>query len=123
VTLQNAPDNALPAADRFQRVMESSGVGMAIVTLDGRIAEANPALAAMLGATPAELAGRGVREFTHPDDLARTEDLFADLLEGRRSSLGAEKRYVARDGRLVEVRLDTTRCAMRAGSRCTSCRR
>jgi PAS domain S-box-containing protein len=108
VTLQNAPDNALPAADRFQRVMESSGVGMAIVTLDGRIAEANPALAAMLGATPAELAGRGVREFTHPDDLALTEDLFADLLEGRRSSLGAEKRYVARDGRLVEVRLDTT---------------
>ncbi|MFT3897512.1 MAG: PAS domain S-box protein [Thermomonas sp.] len=97
-----------PGEDRFQRVMDSSGVGMAIVTLDGRIAQANPALAAMLGATPAELAGRGVREFTHPDDLALTEGLFADLLEGRCSSLGAEKRYIARDGGSVDVRLDTT---------------
>ena len=88
--------------------MESSGVGMAIVNFDGRIAQANPALAAMLGTTAAELAGRDVRAFTHPDDLALTDGLFADLLEGRRSSLGAEKRYVARDGRVVEVRLDTT---------------
>jgi PAS domain S-box-containing protein len=88
--------------------MDSSGVGMAIVGLDGRIVQANPALAAMLGATPAELAGRDVRELTHPDDLGLTEGLFADLLEGRRSSLGAEKRYLARDGRVVDVRLDTT---------------
>jgi len=88
--------------------MDSTGVGMAIVGLDGRIAEANPALAAMLGATPAQLAGRDVREFTHPDDLGLTERIFADLLEDRRSSLGAEKRYLARGGRVVHVRLDTT---------------
>jgi PAS domain S-box-containing protein len=98
----------LPGEDRFQRVMDSSGVGMAIVTLDGRIAQANPALAAMLGATPAELAGQGVREITHPDDLALTDGLFARLLDGRCTSLGVEKRYLARDGGVVEVRLDTT---------------
>lgn len=108
MTLQTPPASASPDVDRFQRVMESTGVGMAIVALDGRIVEANPALAAMLGTTPADLAGRGVREFTHRDDLALTERLFADLLEGRRSSLGAEKRYLARDGRVVDIRLDTT---------------
>lgn len=108
MTLHNAPPDKPPEQDRFQRVMESSGVGMAIVGLDGRIVRANPALAAMLGATPAELAGRDVREFTHPDDIALTERLFADLLEGRRSSLGVEKRYLARDGATVSVRLDTT---------------
>ena len=86
--------------------MDSSGVGMAIVGLDGRIEQANPALAAMLGATPDELAGRDVRELTHPDDLELTERLFADLLEGQRASLGADKRYLARDGRVVAVRLD-----------------
>ena len=89
--------------------MESTGVGMAIVGLDGRIVEANPALAAMLGATPLSSPGRGVREFTHPDDLvALTDGLFAALLEGRRASLGADKRYLARDGRVVDIRLDTT---------------
>jgi len=108
VTSYNAPTSTSPGGDRFQRVMDSTGVGMAIVGLDGRIAEANPALAAMLGATPAQLAGRDVREFTHPDDLGLTERIFADLLEDRRSSLGAEKRYLARGGRVVHVRLDTT---------------
>ena len=88
--------------------MESTGVGMAIVDLDGRIAEANAALAAMLGTSPAELAGRDVREFTYPDDLELTERLFADLLGGRCSSLGAEKRYLLPSGRLVDIRLDTT---------------
>lgn len=97
-----------PGEDRFQRVMDASGFGMAIVGLDGRIAQANPALAAMLGVAPGELAGRDVRELTHPDDLALTERLFADLVEGRSSSLGAEKRYLARDGRVVVVRLDAT---------------
>ena len=89
--------------------MESTGVGMAIVALDGRIAEANAALAAMLGtSSPAELAGRDVREFTHPDDLELTDRLFADLLGGRCSSLGAEKRYLLPGGRVVDIRLDTT---------------
>jgi PAS domain S-box-containing protein len=97
-----------PGEDRFQRVMDSTGVGMATVGLDGRIVQANPALAAMLGTTPADLAGRDVRGFTHPDDLALTERLFADLLGGRCSSMGVEKRYLARDGRVVEVRLDIT---------------
>ena len=88
--------------------MDASGVGMAIVTLDGRIAQANPALAAMLGATPDGLAGCDVRDFTHPDDLALTDRLFQDLVAGHCSSVGADKRYLARDGRVVHVRLDTT---------------
>jgi PAS domain S-box-containing protein len=108
VTLQNAPDSVLPDGDRFQRVMEATGVGMAIVALDGRIVQANAALAAMLGAAPAELEGRSMRELTHPDDVELSESLFADLLAGQRSSLAAEKRCLARDGRVVEARLDTT---------------
>ncbi len=108
MTKHSAPASPPPDADRFQRVMDASGVGMAIVALDGRVLQANPALAAMLGTSPGQLAGRDVREFTHPDDLGLTEQLFADLFEGRCSSLGAEKRYLARDGTVVDVRIDTT---------------
>ena len=87
--------------------MDASGVGMAIVGLDGRIERANPALAGMLGASPAELAGRNVREFSHPDDLALTDRLFADLIEGRCTHARSDKRYLSADGRSVDVRLDT----------------
>jgi PAS domain S-box-containing protein len=107
VSLQHAPSRPPPDADRFQRLMEASGVGMAIVGLDGRIERANPALAAMLGATPAGLAGRNVREFSHPDDLGLTDRLFADLIEGRCEHAQADKRYRAADGRCVDARLDT----------------
>jgi PAS domain S-box-containing protein len=108
VTLQRTTIDIPPGEDRLQRIMDLTGVGMAIVTLDGRIAHANAAFAAMLGTTPAELAGRGMREFIHPDEPGLAERLFADLLDGRCSSLGAEKRCVALDGREVDVRLDTT---------------
>jgi PAS domain S-box-containing protein len=87
--------------------MEASGVGMAIIGLDGRIERANPALATMLGASPAELAGRNVREFSHPDDLALTDRLFADLIEGRCAHARSNQRYLSVDGRSVDVRLDT----------------
>ena len=121
MTLHNATASASPDVDRFQRVMESTGVGMAIVALDGRIVEANPALAAMLGATPAE-ARRPRRARVHPpDDLVLTDGLFADLLEGRRASLGADKRFTSRATAAWSTSASTPPCcAMRAGSRCTS---
>ena len=40
---------------RFRRAMEDSAIGIAIVGLDGRIQETNPAFAAMLGYSKAEI--------------------------------------------------------------------
>ena len=109
MTLQSIPSDTPSTPDRFQRIMDAVGVGMAIVGLDGRIAQANPAFAAMLGATPGELAGRDMREFVHPmGDADADRGPFARLLEDGGSSLATEQRYLARDGRIADLRLDAT---------------
>ncbi|TGV62490.1 PAS domain S-box protein, partial [Mesorhizobium sp. M2D.F.Ca.ET.160.01.1.1] len=66
-------DARLQIADseqRFRRAMEDSAIGVAIVGLDGRIQQANPAFAAMLGYSRAEIEALTFPQITHPDDLS-----------------------------------------------------
>ena len=56
--------------DRFQSAFTHAAVGMALVSTDGRIVQANDSLARMLGRTEAELAGMEIAQLFHPDDNA-----------------------------------------------------
>lgn len=87
-----------PREDRFQRAMLSSGIGMAIVDLDGRWVEVNPALEQMFGYQAADLVGRAVGEFTHPDDLEAARAAFAGLCNGGAPVLEAQQRYLRSNG-------------------------
>lgn len=92
---------------RFRLAMSSAGIGMAIVSLDGRFVDVNPALCRMLGRDADELVGGLVHEFSHPDDVPLTERLRHELASGERHSVHAEKRYLHRDGHCVDVQLDS----------------
>ncbi|MDQ4081457.1 MAG: PAS domain S-box protein [Actinomycetota bacterium] len=59
----------------------------------------------MLGYTEAELASMHFTEYTHPEDLERELELYADLVAGRRDRYELEKRYVRKDGREIWVHL------------------
>ncbi|MEP6634797.1 MAG: PAS domain S-box protein [Luteimonas sp.] len=84
--------------DRFRLAMQSSGIGMAIVDVDGRWVEANPALERMLGYGSGELAGRTTIEVTHPDDIAISREYLIGLIDGSIPALDAQKRYLRRNG-------------------------
>lgn len=87
--------------DRFRMAMRASGIGMAIVDLQGRWVEINPALESLLGYTSAEMVGRTTAEFTHPDDIALSSSLLEGLADGAIPALDARKRYLRRDGAVV----------------------
>ena len=89
--------------DRFRLAMTAAGIGMAIVDLDGRWLEVNPALERMLGYTAAEMLGRTAAEFTHPDDLEASRGYLIGLVDGFIPVLDVRKRYVHRDGSEVWV--------------------
>ena len=91
---------------RFRLAMASAGIGMAIVSRDGTWLNVNPALCRLLGYSREELTGRNIREVTHPDELARTGEWFAALLQGDVDSIDAEKRYRHRDGHTLWVHLN-----------------
>jgi PAS domain S-box-containing protein len=90
---------------RFRLAMASAGIGMAIVSLEGRFVDVNPALCRMLGRDSHELVGHLVHDISHPDDLPLTERLRSTLASGESPSVEAEKRYVHRDGHVIEVQL------------------
>jgi len=86
---------------RFRAVFDRAGIGMAVVDLDGRLRETNPALQEMLGYARDDLEGISFTEFTHPDDLEPDRALARELFAGKRDLYAQEKRYITRDGRVL----------------------
>ncbi|RWB68289.1 MAG: PAS domain S-box protein [Mesorhizobium sp.] len=90
---------------RFRRAMEDSAIGVAIVGLDGRIVQANPAFADMLGYTQSEIEALTFLQITHPDDLQIGRETMMSLKEGKIHSFHFEKRYLHKDGTPVWAQL------------------
>ncbi|MGA2965155.1 MAG: ATP-binding protein [Terriglobales bacterium] len=113
---------------RFQAMFEAASVGIGICQLDGRMLEANPALAKMLGYSPEELTGeqadtlfpkvrpaihievgRGLSPGNPPSDspssgnpssgnLSPDDRWLGELMRGERDGFDIEKPYRRKDG-------------------------
>ena len=86
---------------RFRSVFEQSSVGAVFVGLDKRLMKCNPAFCAFLGYTEKELTGKYISDITHPDDLEIGMKELEQMIDGKRNSYSAEKRYIRKDGRVV----------------------
>jgi two-component system, chemotaxis family, CheB/CheR fusion protein len=81
ITLLTRAQQALrESEERFRAVAEQAEVGIAMLTLDGRLNFANDRLCEMVGRPRDEVLGRTVGEFTHPDDWVENEPLFRSML-------------------------------------------
>ncbi|HLO95133.1 MAG TPA: ATP-binding protein [Burkholderiaceae bacterium] len=89
---------------RFSNIFEHAPIGIVFTELDGAVREANPRFCEMLGYPLASLLGRRTLELTHPDDREQDERLGQALLHGEFSSYQRTKRYLHREGSVVEVR-------------------
>jgi two-component system, cell cycle sensor histidine kinase and response regulator CckA len=102
ITERKLAEEALRNSEaRFRTAFENASVGITLVNLDGVYTEVNPALARMIGYSPAELIGRPVADFTHPDDLSLRGRFLSNLLDGRIASGEQERRFVHKDGSTV----------------------
>jgi diguanylate cyclase (GGDEF)-like protein/PAS domain S-box-containing protein len=97
--------------DRFRSAFAHAPIGMALADRNGRIFRVNDAYAQMLGRTPAELIGLGVRDVTHPDDWADNDAYIARLFNGELSGYRLEKRYLHTDGHTVWAALSVSAVA------------
>lgn len=83
---------------RFRRAMEDSAIGIAIVGLDGRILQTNPAFAAMLGYQREEIEALTFFQITHPDDQNVGRETMEGMKKGTVNAFQFEKRYLKKDG-------------------------
>lgn len=90
---------------RFRRAMEDSAIGVAVVGLDGHIAEANRAFADMLGYSREELQTMTFFQITHPEDVAIGSETMRRVRGGEATTYQFEKRYLRKDGRPLWARL------------------
>jgi PAS domain S-box-containing protein len=106
ITRQKNIEEELRRSDaRTRAVIDGAGVGIVLVTPDGRPLVANAAACEFLGYTAEELAALTPAEITHPDDIAADFALFQELLAGTRSRYSIEKRYIHKSGAIVWARL------------------
>ena len=78
--------------------------GIVMCDTSGRYVRANPAFLRLVGYSEEELLRKTLGELTHPDDREATWDAFNDLVQGRRSQVEYEKRYLRKSGRAIWVR-------------------
>jgi diguanylate cyclase (GGDEF)-like protein/PAS domain S-box-containing protein len=109
ITERKLAEVALQASEvRFRNVFEKAYTGLAIADMTGTLLEANDSMAQLLGYTRQELIGMNIGVFTHPDDLVVERAFLSELAAGTRDAYRMEKRYIARNGDLLWVKLLVT---------------
>jgi PAS domain S-box-containing protein len=90
---------------RLHAIFDNAALGIAITDLEGQLLGTNQALQSMLHYSSEELRGMRFSDFTHPEDVEADAALYQDLLAGKRNSYAVDKRYIRRDGQVLQARL------------------
>ncbi len=110
---RRAEEAARAGEARFRGYFEQSLIGVAVTSPEKGWVDVNQAVCDLLGYSREELAGLTWAELTHPDDLAADEAQFERVLAGEIDGYRLEKRFVRKDGGVVDVDLGV-RCSRAA---------
>jgi PAS domain S-box-containing protein len=84
--------------ERFRRAFERAGVGMALISPEGRYLQVNRFLCDLLGYRAEEMVSKKFQDFTHQEDLSSSLEAFRALAAGKKDHLYLEKRYMHKEG-------------------------
>ncbi len=106
ITERTSMEQALRDAEqRFRTAFDGAPIGVCVLSLDrsdhGRLLQANPALAEILGTTAQSLAGVPIGSLTHPEDHADIAAGLEQLIGGHSTHIQIEKRFMHRNGHPV----------------------
>ncbi len=88
---------------KLRMLLYNSPVGVSSTDLQGNFLEVNPLLCEIMGYSEEELLGRHYNLFSHPDDQVKNLELSEKLLKNEISSFDLEKRFIRKDGNIVDV--------------------
>lgn len=102
--------------DLFLQAFTFSGIGMAILAINGRWIKVNPALCRILGYAEDELLKTSFQELTHPNDLSANLEMAEKLIQGKIPYMKVDKRYRHKKGHYVWCRLTSSVSRMENGN-------
>jgi diguanylate cyclase (GGDEF)-like protein/PAS domain S-box-containing protein len=94
---------AREATQRFRSSFDSAPIGMAIVSLKGRLIDVNGALCEIVGHRRDVVLGMTLQQLTHADDRDADAQIVRQVVEGNRRTSQRQKRFVHAEGHLVWV--------------------
>jgi len=101
---QQAQEQLRQSEEQLRLTLENAPIGILTSGLDGRLLSVNPAFCNILGYSAEELTHLSVEDITHPDDWEETRTRFQALVSGDIDSYELEKRYLRRDGVIINGR-------------------
>ena len=87
--------------EQFRTAMESTPIGMALVSLDGTILKTNPALDNMLGFSKDGQIGLNFWDLTLPEDLVSEKEFIEKLIRKEILTYSIEKRCLHKNGSII----------------------
>jgi PAS domain S-box-containing protein len=88
--------------EKFRKIFESSGIGIATLAPDGHFTKVNSSFCEILGYTETELVGMNFRNITHPGDIDKSIELTKELLKNESlEGVSIEKRYLHKSRQIV----------------------
>lgn len=93
------------SAETFSSAFNYSGIGMAIVGIDGKLLDVNAALCQMTGYSREELQQLTFQQITHADDLEGDLALMRKTLRNEISTYTLDKRYITKNKKIILVQL------------------
>jgi diguanylate cyclase (GGDEF)-like protein/PAS domain S-box-containing protein len=96
------------AEEHFRGAFDHAPIGMALISVDGRLEQANPALGLICGRTRGELVTMRMRELLHPADADRASEALRALGDGAIDQLAIELRIIPAVGSPLEISVNAT---------------
>lgn len=89
-------------------IIDRAATGIVHVSARGKIVEANPALARMVGVSRTALRGRDFEDLLHPADRGRDQKELRELEKYTRTEFQSDRRLLRRDGGVIWARLSVS---------------
>lgn len=93
---------------QFSEAFETSAIGMAIVSMEGKWLRVNDSICQIVGYPRPELLTKAVKDVTHPDDITKCNAYVKQVLEGKMRNYHIEKRFLTKKENLVWVLLSVS---------------
>jgi diguanylate cyclase (GGDEF)-like protein/PAS domain S-box-containing protein len=109
----DAPANS---EQRFRLAFEQNMAGTILVGLEDKVLEVNDAFCQMVGYNRDEVVGKASEAFTHPEDRDISKEAHRRLTSGEVDQVSYTKRYLHKNGRVVDVEVSKSPVRDAAGS-------
>jgi PAS domain S-box-containing protein len=87
--------------DTFKSAFNDSGIGMALLTPDGKWIDANKVLCDVIGYSKEELMKKELRDVTYPEERPINKELVKKMLRREIPNFTLERRYISKQGKII----------------------